>query len=117
MQASRTESTFFKTCPKVLTITLWCPSVQEGSDISHQNVQVYQRAHNTESTLRTSSPRKKKTHLFSTERRSILRVLTYAGAIMAFLIGSGFATGQEIMQYYAAYGFCGQIGRASSAER
>lgn len=38
------------------------------------------------------------------------RVLTYAGAIMAFLIGSGFATGQEIMQYYASYGFWGLFG-------
>jgi len=54
--------------------------------------------------------RRKKTHLFSTERSSALRVLTYAGAIMAFLIGSGFATGQEIMQYYASYGFWGVFG-------
>ena len=29
---------------------------------------------------------------------------------MAFLIGSGFATGQEIMQYYASYGFWGLFG-------
>ena len=54
--------------------------------------------------------REKKTHLFSTERSSVMRVLTYAGAIMAFLIGSGFATGQEIMQYYASYGFWGLFG-------
>ena len=39
-----------------------------------------------------------------------MRVLTYAGAIMAFLIGSGFATGQEILQYYASYGFWGVFG-------
>lgn len=39
-----------------------------------------------------------------------MRVLTYAGAIMAFLIGSGFATGQEIMQYFASYGFWGVFG-------
>ena len=32
------------------------------------------------------------------------RVATYAGAFMAFLIGSGFATGQEVLQYFAAYG-------------
>ena len=43
-------------------------------------------------------------------RTSILRVLTYAGAILAFLIGSGFATGQEILQYYASYGYWGIIG-------
>ncbi|QJT07553.1 hypothetical protein [Oceanidesulfovibrio marinus] len=30
-------------------------------------------------------------------------VLTIAGAILAFLIGSGFASGQEILQYFAAY--------------
>lgn len=54
--------------------------------------------------------RQKKTHLFSMQRSSTMRVLTYAGAIMAFLIGSGFATGQEIMQYYASYGFWGLFG-------
>lgn len=37
--------------------------------------------------------------LATTEKTSILRVITYAGAIIAFLIGSGFATGQEILQY------------------
>lgn len=35
------------------------------------------------------------------------RVITMGGAFIAFLIGSGFATGQEIMQYFAAYGFSG----------
>ena len=57
-----------------------------------------------------TTTRRKKTHLFSTERSSAMRVLTYAGAIMAFLIGSGFATGQEIMQYFASYGFWGVFG-------
>lgn len=32
------------------------------------------------------------------------KVLILAGAIIAFTIGSGFATGQEIIQYYTAYG-------------
>ncbi|WP_434592733.1 YkvI family membrane protein [Brevibacterium sp. 1718] len=49
-------------------------------------------------------------HLATTEKTSILRVTTYAGAIIAFLIGSGFATGQEILQYYASYGFWGVFG-------
>ena len=31
------------------------------------------------------------------------RVITFAGAVLAFLIGSGFASGQEILQYFAAY--------------
>ena len=48
--------------------------------------------------------------LKSTEKTSILRIITYAGAIMAFLIGSGFATGQEILQYYASYGYWGVFG-------
>jgi uncharacterized membrane protein YkvI len=52
-------------------------------------------------------------HLATTEKTSILRVITYAGAIIAFLIGSGFATGQEIMQYYASYGFWGVFGTGS----
>ncbi len=30
-------------------------------------------------------------------------VLTIAGAVLAFLIGSGFASGQEVLQYFAAY--------------
>ena len=42
------------------------------------------------------------------------RVLILAGAVIAFTIGSGFATGQEIIQYYTAYGVQGifKIGRA-----
>ncbi|WBL19980.1 YkvI family membrane protein [Citricoccus sp. NR2] len=49
-------------------------------------------------------------HLQSTEKSSLLRVVTYAGAIIAFLIGSGFATGQEIMQYFTSYGYWGIFG-------
>lgn len=32
------------------------------------------------------------------------RVLRLAGAFVAFMIGSGFATGQEVMQFFTAYG-------------
>ena len=49
-------------------------------------------------------------HLQSTEKTSVLRIVTYAGAIIAFLIGSGFATGQEIMQYFTSYGYWGVFG-------
>ena len=35
------------------------------------------------------------------------RVLILAGAVIAFTIGSGFATGQEIIQYFTAYGVQG----------
>ena len=38
------------------------------------------------------------------------RVITFGGAIIAFLIGSGFATGQEIMQYFTSYGYWGVFG-------
>ena len=48
--------------------------------------------------------------LHTVERTSAPRVLTYAGAIVAFLIGSGFATGQEILQYFTSYGYWGVFG-------
>lgn len=35
------------------------------------------------------------------------RVVTFAGAFIAFLIGSGFATGKEILQYFTSYGYWG----------
>lgn len=38
------------------------------------------------------------------------KVLNYAGAFIALLIGSGFATGQEILQYFAAWGYKGMLG-------
>ena len=37
------------------------------------------------------------------------RVLILAGAVIAFTIGSGFATGQEIIQYFTAYGTGGVL--------
>lgn len=36
-------------------------------------------------------------------------VLNFAGAFIAFLIGSGFATGQEILQYFTSYGYYGLL--------
>lgn len=38
------------------------------------------------------------------------KVISFAGAFIAFLIGSGFATGQEILQYFASYGYWGIAG-------
>lgn len=35
---------------------------------------------------------------------NLMNVMKYAGAYIAFEIGSGFATGQEILQFYSAYG-------------
>ena len=37
-------------------------------------------------------------------------ILRFAGAFVAFLIGSGFATGQEIIQYFVSYGYMGLVG-------
>jgi len=34
-------------------------------------------------------------------------VVMYAGTFIAFLIGSGFATGQEVLQYFTSYGYWG----------
>lgn len=41
---------------------------------------------------------------------NIKTVITFAGAVVAFLIGSGFATGQEVLQYFASYGYLGIAG-------
>lgn len=49
-------------------------------------------------------------HADSSPKASTSRILTYAGAIVAFLIGSGFATGQEILQYFTSYGYWGVFG-------
>ena len=38
------------------------------------------------------------------------KVVSLCGAIVAFNIGSGFATGQEIMQFFSSYGVAGCIG-------
>ncbi len=45
---------------------------------------------------------------------SWLEVLKIAGAFMAYLIGSGFATGQEAMQFFAAHGALGVLGAGLS---
>ncbi|MGB3258054.1 MAG: hypothetical protein WBG89_09010 [Ornithinimicrobium sp.] len=40
----------------------------------------------------------------------VKRVALFGGAILAFLIGSGFATGQEVLQYFTSYGYWGVFG-------
>lgn len=44
------------------------------------------------------------------QKVNIKQIIIYGGAFIAFLIGSGFATGQEILQYFASYGYMGIIG-------
>lgn len=36
----------------------------------------------------------------------IRAVIKFAGAFIAWIIGSGFATGQEILQFFSSYGYC-----------
>lgn len=38
------------------------------------------------------------------------KVISFGGAFIALLIGSGFATGQELMQYFTSYGKMGALG-------
>lgn len=40
-------------------------------------------------------------------------IIIMAGAIAAFTIGSGFSTGQEVLQYFASYGFWGVFGTSA----
>lgn len=40
---------------------------------------------------------------------SYINVIKFAGAFIAYLIGSGFATGQEILQYFTSYGYYGLL--------
>lgn len=46
------------------------------------------------------------------EKVSIGNILKFSGAFVACAIGSGFATGQEIMQFFSAYGVMGIAGTA-----
>ena len=32
-------------------------------------------------------------------------IITFMGAVLAYMMGSGFATGQELLQYYVSYGY------------
>lgn len=47
---------------------------------------------------------------FKEQKISVRRVSTIAGSFIALLIGSGFATGQEVLQYFASYGWLGMLG-------
>ncbi len=46
----------------------------------------------------------------SKEKVSFKNVMRVAGAVIAFLIGSGFASGQEVFQFLTVYGYRGLIG-------
>ena len=38
-------------------------------------------------------------------KKEILSAVRYAGAFVAWVIGSGFATGQEVLHFFASYGY------------
>src|SRR5690625_3730070 len=40
---------------------------------------------------------------------TFLNIIVFGGGILAFVIGAGFASGQEIMQFYTHLGFKGSI--------
>ena len=44
------------------------------------------------------------------EKSSVGRMLQIGGAVVGTLVGSGFASGQEVMQYFTAYGIPGVWG-------
>jgi len=49
----------------------------------------------------------------SSEKKLVVNkknIINIAGAYIAFLIGSGFATGQEVLQYFTSYGYMGIVG-------
>ncbi len=48
--------------------------------------------------------------MIKTQKINWGRTLNYSGAIIAILIGSGFATGQEVLQYFSSYGYLGVLG-------
>lgn len=49
------------------------------------------------------------------QRSSLFTVCLLSGAYVAYLAGSGFGSGQEIMQYFMSYGYVGIIGILFSA--
>ena len=59
-------------------------------------------------TSRTHTPIRKLKGVFKKKKMNNRKIVfTYAAAMIAYLIGSGFASGQEAMQFYAGYGIMG----------
>lgn len=49
------------------------------------------------------------------QKVSVSNVFKLSGAYIAYLIGSGFATGQEVMQFFASFGIYGIFAAIVSA--
>lgn len=43
---------------------------------------------------------------------SIIKAISYAGVYVGAVIGAGYASGQEVLQFFAGYGFIGMLGAA-----
>lgn len=43
-------------------------------------------------------------------KKDVTEVIKIGGALVAFIVGSGFATGQELLQYFASFGLFGILG-------
>lgn len=41
---------------------------------------------------------------------SIIKAISYAGVYVGAVIGAGYASGQEVLQFFAGYGFIGMLG-------
>jgi uncharacterized membrane protein YkvI len=48
------------------------------------------------------------------QKLDIKKIINIAGAFIAFLTGSGFATGQEVLQYFSSYGYWGVMGATTA---
>ncbi len=44
------------------------------------------------------------------QARSVVRMIAYAGVYVGAVIGAGYASGQEILQFFAGYGYVGVLG-------
>lgn len=49
-----------------------------------------------------------------TEKVSLWNVVIFAGSTISLLVGAGFATGQEVLQYFTGYGLNGFLTAAGS---
>lgn len=47
-------------------------------------------------------------------KTNLKKVFLFAGSIMAFIIGSGYASGQEVLRFYTTFGLWGIVGEFAS---
>lgn len=49
------------------------------------------------------------------DKANLKDIIAFGGAIMAFMIGAGFASGQEVLQFFAHLGVWGSVGACAAA--